>query len=181
MTDDESTAPAQVRPVLPADLPALTRIYAHYVEDTAVTFETEVPGRSAWEQLTADVREQGWPFLVATEPGAPPGEGVLGYAYVKQWRPRPAYRATVEDSVYVAPEARGRGVGRVLLQALLAEAARRGARQVVSVITDVGDDASVRLHERLDFRWVGRLQAVGHKHDQWWDTVILQASLPEPG
>lgn len=181
MTADDRTPRVQVRPVLPADLADVVRIYGHYVEHTAVTFETETPGTEDWAQLTARVREQGWPFLVATRPGTAPGEGVLGYGYVTQWRPRPAYRATVEDSLYLAPDARGNGVGQALLEALLTEAGRRGARQVVAVITDTGDETAVRLHERLGFRAVGRLEAVGHKHDQWWDTIILQASLPEPG
>jgi L-amino acid N-acyltransferase YncA len=102
---------------------------------------------------------------------------VVGYAYASPWRPKPAYRHTVEDSVYVAPGWSGRGVGSALLGSLLDACARAGVRQVVAVIADTGSDASAALHRRFGFARVGRLTAVGHKHGRWVDTVLMQRSL----
>jgi L-amino acid N-acyltransferase YncA len=106
------------------------------------------------------------------------GRTVVGYAYGGPWKERAAYRHTVENAIYLAPEARGRGVGRLLLDALLAACARAGVRQVIAVIADSGDPASARLHARSGFRMVGRLEQVGFKHGRWVDTVLMQRSLP---
>ena len=115
---------------------------------------------------------RGLPFLVATM-----GGGVAGFAYASPWRPKPAYRYTVEDSVYLAPDRTGQGLGRALLGALLIRCAQADVRQVVAVIADSGDGASVALHRSFGFAHVGRLTAVGHKHGRWVDTVLMQRDL----
>ena len=115
----------------------------------------------------------GFPYLVAEDDGA-----IAGYAYAGPFRPRPAYRFIVEDSVYVAPQAKGRGIGRALMQRLIGEAQSLGFRQIIAVIGDGRpDSASVRLHEALGFRHSGRLEGSGYKHGRWLDTVFMQLSL----
>jgi phosphinothricin acetyltransferase len=106
---------------------------------------------------------------------------VLGYAYASPWRPRPAYRHTVEDTVYLSPGHTGRGLGRALLSALLAGCEQAGARQVIAVIADSGEQASVALHGRLGFEPAGRLRRVGYKHGRWLDTVLMQRELGAGG
>jgi phosphinothricin acetyltransferase len=105
------------------------------------------------------------------------GGSTTGYAYAAPWRPKPAYRHTVEDSVYLAPDRTGRGLGRRLLDALLTRCAQAGVRQVVAVIADTGDGASVALHRSFGFADVGRLTGVGRKHGRWVDTVLMQCDL----
>lgn len=158
-----------VRRAQPADAPAVAAIYAHYVENSAATFDESAPGREVFAERIAEAK---LPFLVAEIDGV-----VAGYAYVAPYRPRSAYRYTVENSLYVAPEARGRGVGRALLQRLLDEAEKAGVREVVAVITVSEEPASVALHRACGFREVGRLEAVGFKHGRWYDTVLMQRSL----
>jgi phosphinothricin acetyltransferase len=162
-----------ISPADPADLGAVARIYAHYVTDTVVTFEETPPTVADWRARHDDLAARGLPFLVATVDGE-----VAGYAYAGPWRPKPAYRHTVEDSVYLAPGFTGRGLGRALLAAVLDGCAAAGMRQVVAVIADTGSDASAALHRRLGFAHAGRLTAVGHKHGRWVDTVLMQRALP---
>ncbi|UNZ21931.1 N-acetyltransferase [Streptomyces sp. 891-h] len=113
------------------------------------------------------------PFLVAELNGE-----VAGYAYAAPWRPKPAYRYTVEDSVYLVPDVTGRGLGSALLGAVLTQCAQAGMRQMVAVIADTGSDASTALHKRFGFTHAGRLTAVGHKQGRWVDTVLMQRNLP---
>ena len=162
-----------VRPVRPADLDGVATIYTHYVLNSLATFETEPPDAHWWRNRMQAVAAAGWPFLVAVDSGQ-----VLGYAYVSQYRARPAYAWTVEDSVYVAPEHAGRGIGRELLAALLDDAATAGARQVVAVISSDVAAASVALHARAGFVEVGRLRSVGFKLGRWSDTTLMQLTLP---
>jgi L-amino acid N-acyltransferase YncA len=164
--------PVSVRSAVPDDLPAVAAIYRPYVEGSVATFETEPPDAAAWRERFDGVTARGLPFLVAEA-----AEEVVGYAYAGPWKERAAYRHTVENAIYVASLARGHGVGRVLLDALLAACARAGARQVIAVIADTGDPASVGLHVRCGFRAVGRLERVGFKHGRWVDTVLMQRSL----
>lgn len=171
-----------VRPARPDDLDAVGRIYAGYVLDSLVTFEVEPPSPAEWSERFGKVRDLGLPFLVAELAGE-----VAGYAYCSPWRPRPAYRHTAENSIYVAPAAAGRGLGRSLLDELVAGAGASGIRQLIAVIADqgdpgVGESASVALHLRCGFVEVGRLRRVGLKHGRWLDTVLLQRELdgPEP-
>jgi L-amino acid N-acyltransferase YncA len=165
-------AAAAVRPAGLADLADIARIYAHYVERSTVTFELEPPDERAWAERFGAVDRAGLPFLVAEADGR-----LAGYAYCAPWKPREAYRRTVEDSIYVAPKATGRGVGATLLAALLAECRARAVREVIAVIVDGDDPASIRLHQRHGFVEAGRLRGVGFKHGRWLDTVLLQCGL----
>jgi phosphinothricin acetyltransferase len=165
----------RVRPATPADLAAVTGILAFYVTNSVTTFEEDPPGVPQWQRRLDDLSERKLPFLVAEAGGT-----IAGYAYASPWRPKPAYRHTVEDSVYLAPGQRGRGLGRLLLESLLAGCADAGVRQVIAVIADSGDAASVALHQACGFTGAGRLNRVGYKHGQWIDTVLLQREL-QPG
>jgi len=165
-----------VRAAGPGDLEAVAAIYAHYVTGTVVTFEEDPPTAAQWRQRMDAATGRDLPFLVAEQDGA-----VRGYAYASPWRPRPAYRHTVEDTVYLSPGHTGRGLGRALLSALLAGCQQAGARQVIAVIADSGDGASVALHRRLGFEPAGRLHRVGYKHGRWLDTVLMQRELGAGG
>jgi len=162
-----------VRPATTADLPAIAAIYAHYVANSVATFEIDAPDVEEWARRFTAIADRDLPFLVTERDGA-----VAGYAYCAPWKERPAYRATVEDSVYVAPWALGAGCGAELLTALLERCRSIGVREIIAVIADSGDPASAGLHRRLGFRDAGRLVRVGHKHDRWIDTVLLQWSAP---
>lgn len=167
-----ATVAPRIRPATAEDAAALAAIYAHYVEHSVATFDLEAPDAAWWTAKLADLAAAGWPFLVAED-----DEGVAGFAYVAPWRIKPAYRQTVEDTIYLAPGRTGRGTGRALLGALLDAARAVGVRQVVAVVTDSGDPSSLRLHEALGFVPAGRLRAVGMKHGRWLDTLLLQADL----
>ena len=161
-----------VRAAVPADLETVTAICAYYVTSTVTTFEEVPPTAADWQRRLDDLTRRDLPFLVAEQDGM-----VCGYAYASSWRPKPAYRYTVEDTVYISPSHLGRGIGRALLAALLTGCAQAGARQVIAVIADTGSDASVALHRRLGFTMAGRLRRVGFKHGQWIDTVLMQRDL----
>ncbi|MFI6318650.1 GNAT family N-acetyltransferase [Nonomuraea sp. NPDC050556] len=154
-----------VRPATPADLPEIAAIYAYYVTETVATFDEEPLGLPEWRARF----DRGGPFLVAEVDGE-----VAGYAYAAQYRPKPAYRHTLENSIYLAPGRTGQGLGRALLGALLAECAAAGARRVVAVIADTGDPSSLALHRSFGFEEAGRLREVGFKHGRWIDTILLQ-------
>ncbi|GAA4067142.1 N-acetyltransferase family protein [Actinomadura miaoliensis] len=166
-----------VRPAVAADLPAVAGIFEHYVRRTVTTFEETAPGVAAWRRRLDELTGRGLPFLVAE---TPEDGRVAGYAYAAPWRPKPAYRHTVEDSIYVAPGRTGRGLGRALLGALLERSGEAGARQMIAVIADTGDDASAALHARFGFVPAGRLSRVGFKHGRWVDTVLMQRELDGP-
>ncbi len=161
-----------VRAAIPADLEQVAAIYAHYVTETVATFEEVPPTAADWQRRLGDLAGRNLPFLVAEQDGT-----VLGYAYVSPWRPRPAYRHTAEDSVYIAPGQTGRGLGRALLAALLEACEQAEVRQVIAVIADTGEAASAALHRRLGFEDAGRLRQVGRKHGRWIDTVLMQREL----
>ncbi len=159
----------------PEDLPGIGEIYAHYVEHSVATFELSPPDEREWAGRMADVLDAGLPFLVAEHDGR-----VAGYAYCAPWKPRPAYRGTVENSIYLAPWAIGRGLGGLLLDELLSACGQAGVREVIAVVAvdpDGADPASRGLHERRGFVSAGRLRAVGHKHGRRLDTLLLQRSL----
>lgn len=167
---------AEIRAAETGDLDAVAEIYSHYVLRSLSTFEETPPTVDYWRQRLDDLAERGLPFLVADVGGE-----VVGYAYAGPWRPRPAYRYTVEDSIYLARGWSGRGLGRALLEALLAGCERAGARQMIAVIADTGDDASVRLHSAFGFTHAGRLVGVGQKHGRSVDTVLMQRALATNG
>ena len=163
---------AQIRAAEANDLGVIAGIFAHYVTASVTTFEETPPTIREWENKLSGTSQLGLPFLVVEA-----GERVAGYAYAVPWRPKPAYRYTVEDSVYLAPGWTGRGLGRLLLTALLAHCSRVGARQMIAVIADSGAGASVALHRACGFTDAGRLAAVGFKHGRWIDTLLLQREL----
>jgi L-amino acid N-acyltransferase YncA len=167
-----SERPVEIRAAGSGDLDAVAEIYAHYVAGSVATFEETTPTVAHWRQRLDDLADRTLPFLVAVV-----GDQVVGYAYAGPWRPKPAYRHTVEDSIYLAPGWSGRGIGRALLDALLAGCERAGVRQVVAVIADTGDEASVALHRAFGFIQAGRLSEVGYKHGRWVDTVLMQRPL----
>lgn len=165
-----------IRPARVGDLAEVAAIFAHYVTGTVSTFEEVPPTVEWWGQRLADVTGRGLPFLVAEVEG-----GVAGYAYAGSWRDKPAYRHTVEDSIYVRPDRTGLGIGGALLSRLLGECARAGARRMIAVIADSGDASSTELHRRHGFTEVGRLVGVGFKHGRWWDTALWQRPLGVAG
>ena len=169
--------PAQqpvIRPAEPADAEQVAAIFAHYVATSVATFEEVAPTAADWRQRLDDLAARNLPFLVAEAEG---DGSVCGFAYASPWRPKPAYRHTVEDTVYVSPGCTGRGLGGALLGALLAGCEQAGARQVIAVIADTGSDASAALHRRFGFTQAGRLSGVGRKHGRWIDTVLMQKEL----
>ncbi|WKG05128.1 GNAT family N-acetyltransferase [Mycolicibacterium sp. HK-90] len=155
------------------DLDAISAIYAHHVETGVATFELTPPDRAEWDRRLATACERELPFLTAVLDGQ-----IVGYAYCAPWKPRPAYRHTVENSIYLAPQSAGFGIGTLLLQGLLNGCTAAGIREVIAVVVDTDDAAaSLALHRKHGFIEAGRLRAVGYKHGRWLDTVLLQCSL----
>ena len=162
----------RIRSAAPADASVVAAIYAWYVEHSAVTFDEVVP---SVEEHAAKIGGSSLPFLVAEN-----SDGVvLGYAYLAPYRPRSAYRYTAELTVYLAHDARGRGIGRALVSRLLDDGAADGIREVIAVITATDDGESIAFHRAAGFTDAGRLERVGFKHDRWYDTVFMQRSLAE--
>ena len=161
-----------LRSAVDSDLPAIHAIYAHWVTHGTGSFELEAPSVDEMTRRRADVLAKGLPYLVAETDGQ-----VMGYAYANWFRPRPAYRFSVENSVYVHPDARRGGVARWLMAELLARCEMAGARQMVAVIGDSANSGSVGLHIALGFRHIGTLNSMGWKFDRWLDTVLMQRSL----
>jgi len=162
-----------IRPAALADIPAITSIYAESVTSGTATFELEPPDEPEMAARMQQIAETGYPYLTAEWSGA-----CAGYAYAGAYRIRPAYRFTVENSLYVAPALQRRGVGRALLDALIGECGKRGFRQMVAVIGDSGNQtASIALHKAAGFRVVGTLDDVGFKHGRWLNTLLMQRAL----
>lgn len=155
------------------DAAAIAAIYAEHVRTGTATFDTEAPDAEAMAAKLADITGRRWPFLVAEREGA-----VLGYAYATQFRDRPAYAYCCEDSIYIAADHRGRGIGKALLAALIGCSEAAGFRQMIAVIGG-GEPASVALHAAQGFRHAGRMQSVGRKFGRWLDTVYMQRALGE--
>lgn len=173
MTDgSDRTAAIVVRDARVAELEAVREIYAPYVLRGTATFEAEVPGVPELIARRAGVIAAGLPYLVAEEAGE-----IVGYAYAACYRPRPAYRHTVEDSIYVREGRAGRGIGRVLLTGLILRCEAGPWRQMIAVIGDSANRGSIGLHRTLGFRPVGTLAAVGFKLGRWVDTVLMQREL----
>ncbi|MDQ1258556.1 MAG: hypothetical protein QG643_378 [Pseudomonadota bacterium] len=161
-----------IRPSQDSDTAAITAIYAHHVLHGTGTFEIDPPTEADMAQRRAEVLARGLPWLVAERDGQ-----VLGFAYANWFKPRPAYRFTAEDSIYVADTARGCGVGRALLQALVDQAQAQGLRKLVAVIGDSANAGSIGLHRALGFTDVGVLRAMGWKHGAWRDIVLMEKPL----
>jgi L-amino acid N-acyltransferase YncA len=167
-----STTALLIRPSTPADLPAITAIYAWTVRNGTGSFETEAPDETEMARRRDDVVSKGLPFLVAERDGV-----VLGYAYANHFRPRKAYRFSVEDSVYLADAAKGQGIGRLILAELMARCEAAGSRQMLAVIGDSANLGSIGVHRTLGFEHVGVMKDVGWKFDKWRDVVIMQKAL----
>ncbi|MBM6593764.1 GNAT family N-acetyltransferase [Microvirga pudoricolor] len=161
-----------VRPSRDADLPAITAIYAHAVENGTSSFELSPPDEAEMARRRAALLDGGFPYIAAERDGH-----LLGYAYAGPYRARPAYRSTVEDSIYIAPDAHRQGVGRALLTALIAEAERQDFRLMVAVIGDEASHGSIGLHASLGFEPAGVFKGVGYKHGRWLSTVLMQRAL----
>jgi L-amino acid N-acyltransferase YncA len=154
------------------DMPAITSIYGHAVVHGVATFELESPNVEEMTRRRAAIVAAGYPYLAAEVGGE-----IVGYAYGSSYRPRPAYGSTIENSVYVREDCRGRGIGEALLRRLIEAATLRGFREMIAVIGDSANVASIKLHERLGFEHVGTMRSVGWKHERWLDTVLMQLSL----
>ncbi len=154
------------------DLPAIQSIYAHWVTHGTGSFELDPPTHDEMDKRRADVLSKGLPYLVAESAGL-----VQGYAYANWFRPRPAYRFSVENSVYVLPSACRGGVARLLMAELITRCEQAGARQMIAVIGDSANAGSVGLHAAMGFRHIGTLQSTGWKFDRWLDTVFMQRQL----
>ena len=170
---EAATATAlRVEACCPADLAAVTAIYRHAVLHGSASFELAPPDEAEMARRHAAILAGGFPWLVARLDGR-----VAGFAYAGPYRQRPAYAATVENSVYVAPDLQGRGIGRALLAQLIGEAEDRGFRQMIAVIGDSANRASIGLHAALGFSHAGVLRSVGWKHGRWLDSVLMQRDL----
>jgi L-amino acid N-acyltransferase YncA len=161
-----------IRAATAADIAAITAIYDHAVRHGTASFELEPPDAAEMARRRQALVEAGYPYVVAEADGI-----VSGYAYAGPYRPRPAYRWSVEDSVYVAPAMQRRGIGAALLDRLIAEAEQRGYRQMIAVIGDSAQTPSIELHRAAGFRPIGTIEHVGFKLGRWLDTVLMQRAL----
>lgn len=172
MQDTAIPPSATLRNCQEHDMADVLAIYAPYVRDGLASFELDAPSLEEMKRRRRNLVERGFPYLVAEHAGR-----IVGYAYAGPYRPRPAYRLTVESSVYVLPDRQRLGLGRLLLGALLAECERMGACQVVAMIGDSANRPSIGLHASLGFRYVGMLVSVGFKFGRWVDAVSMQREL----
>ena len=162
-----------IRASVESDIPAITAIYRHHVLHGTGTFEVDPPSESDMAARRADVLGRGLPYLVAEDDAGQ----ILGFSYANWFKPRPAYRFSAEDSVYVADEARGQGVGRLLLAALSAQAEAAGVRKLLAVIGDSGNAGSIGVHRAAGFTEIGVMRSVGWKFDRWLDIVLMEKTL----
>ncbi|AJQ92434.1 GNAT family N-acetyltransferase [Gynuella sunshinyii] len=163
---------AVLRPCLASDIDAITAIYSHGVLNSLSNYEYVPPTTEAMLQRYQAIVQPGYPYLVAEVSST-----IAGFAYAGPYRTRPGYRYTVEDSVYIHPEYTGRGIGHQLLSAVIDECTHLGFRQMVAIIGDPDNTASLKLHTRLGFAHVGRLPGVGWKGEHWLDSILMQRPL----
>lgn len=161
-----------IRLATAADISAVTRIYSHSVEHGTASFELEPPSEAEMSRRMQMLLDGGFPYLIGEIDGT-----VAGYAYAGPYRPRRAYRFSVEDSIYIDPKAQRQGVGRALLARLIEESTRRGFRQMIAVIGDSAQAPSIELHRAAGFRMIGNIENVGFKFDRWLDSVLMQRAL----
>jgi phosphinothricin acetyltransferase len=166
--------PFRLRNAVAADIPAITAIYCDAVLNGTASYEIAPPDELEMASRFQAIREKGYPYIAAENDAGI----LLGYAYASAFRTRPAYRWIVEDSIYLAPEARGRGLGKLLLAALLTESQALGFRQMIAVIGGAAP-ASVGLHRAAGFTEIGLMKGTGHKHGRWLDTMLMQKELGE--
>jgi L-amino acid N-acyltransferase YncA len=174
----DRAAAISIRPVEAADLDAIQRIYARHVLHGLASFEETPPDAAELTRRWRVIADAGLPYLAAVD-GA--SGTLVGYGYAGPYRPRSAYRFTVEDSVYVAPDAAGKGIGRALLERLIDVCTGLGKRQMIAVIGDSGNEASIRLHRACGFELTGTFIAIGFKHGRWVDTMLMQRALGPGG
>jgi L-amino acid N-acyltransferase YncA len=165
---------AEIRPATEADLPSITEIYEHAVRYGTATFELIPPDVAEMARRYNSLMDGGFPYLVATLE-----DRVVGYAYAGPYRPRPAYRFTVENSVYLQPSIHRRGIGLLLMRQLILECEARGYRQMIAVIGDSANAGSIGVHTRTGFQMIGTHPNVGLKFGRWLDTVMMQRALGE--
>ena len=165
-----------IRPAGRRDIAAITRIYDHAVRHGTASFEIEPPDEQEMVRRYEKLRDGRYPYLVAELGGA-----IAGYAYAGPYRDRPAYNWSVENSIYIAPQSQRRGIGRALLDHLIVAAQDRGFRQMIAVIGDSSNTASIELHRAAGFRLVGTFDNVGFKFGRWLDSVLMQRALGKPG
>jgi L-amino acid N-acyltransferase YncA len=163
-----------IRPSRDLDLPTITAIYAHHVLAGTGTFETAAPTQQEMTARHADVLGKGLPFLVTEVRGQ-----VMGFAYCQWFKPRPAYRFSAEDSIYLHPDASGQGLGKELLAVLCAQAEEAGVRKLIAVIGDSANAASIGVHRSLGFQHAGLLKSCGWKFGKWLDVVLMDKALGE--
>ena len=161
-----------IRPSQPNDIPAIAAIYTHHVLHGTGTFELEPPSAIEMASRRVDVLTKGLPYLVATQ-----GDRVLGFAYCNWFKPRPAFRFSAEDSIYLDPNAQGLGLGRALLAELMVRAEQAGVRKLMAVIGDSANAGSIGVHRSVGFSQVGILKSCGWKFDQWRDVVMMDKFL----
>lgn len=163
----------ELRDATERDIPDMLEIYNHYVANSTVTFDEDALTLKEMRKKFATVAELDYPWIVAVSPG----RQILGYAYVMPWKPKAAYRFTVENSIYLGPASTGKGIGTALMAELLPRAKAAGVKEVIAVIADKGADASLKLHERFGFKEIGHMGKVGFKFGRWLGTVLMQKSL----
>lgn len=161
-----------IRPASDTDITSITAIYAHHVLHGTGTFETTAPDEKDMAARRTDVLSKGLPYLVLED-----ASGVIGFAYCNWFKPRPAYRFSAEDSIYLAPSAAGKGLGRLLLTELMAQAERCGVRRLIAVIGDSANVGSVGVHRSCGFESVGVLRSCGWKFERWLDVVLMECPL----
>jgi phosphinothricin acetyltransferase len=163
-----------IRPAIPADIPAIAAIYRPAVLEGTASFELEPPGDAEMLRRFEAITGGAYPYFVAEIDGR-----VAGYAYASAYRTRPGYRFTVENSVYVAADAQGKGVGRALLAAVIDNCTAQGFRLMVAIVGDSANFASITLHRRAGFRFCGTIHSVGYKFGRWLDSVVMELPLGE--
>lgn len=166
----------EIRPATAADLPFITEIYDHAVRHGTATFELIPPDLAEMIRRFYSLTSGGFPYLVAAADGQ-----LAGYAYAGPYRPRPAYRFTVENSVYLRPAVHRRGIGMQLLQRLITECEARGYRQMIAVVGDSANAGSISVHRKCGFQMIGTHPNVGFKFGRWLDTVMMQRALGDGG
>ncbi len=172
-TERELPFAYEIRGVRESDIPDIREIYNHYVTNSVVTFDEKKWTLTQWREKVAHLQKHGMPFLVAQSPSGQ----ILGYALVQPMSSKSAYRYSVENSIYLGQAATGKGLGRALLEALIAACEEAGIHQMVAIISDKGAESSVALHEKLGFVEVGRMGRVGFKFGRWLGTIYLQKQL----